>query len=243
MEYAKIMSVIIIQEKNMAPRKKGKPKKKKTVGETSDRKSVDPVATANDKECDTSAQVSNVGQSANEDDSNHVIVDNHNKQKRKDHGSESIMGSQRTSILLGAASEVSPSTISKQSSCNFTTLSFQSSLSNPSSLSKTTSNLNGPTPTRYDSKLIFRDNKSIFIASIKKELLTHVFMNEVFMDIDGRKNNARMYIREAVDTKRIITLNIIKDVFVTMAAVELVKMAKDKRHQIRTKMKEQYFRK
>ena len=68
-------------------------------------------------------------------------------------------------------------------------------------------------------------------------------MNEVFMDIDGRKNNARMYIREAVDTKRIITLNTNKDVFVTMAAVELVKMAKNKRHQIQTKMKEQYFRK
>jgi len=34
-----------------------------------------------------------------------------------------------------------------------------------------------------------------------------------------------------------------KDVFVTMAAVELVKMAKNKGHQIRTKMKEQYFRK
>ena len=68
--------------------------------------------------------------------------------------------------------------------------------------------------------------KNVFIASIKNELLTHIFMNEVFMDIDGRKNNARMYIREAVDAKQIITLNMNTDIFVTMAAVELVKMAK-----------------
>jgi len=41
--------VVIVQEQNMAPRKKIKPQKKKTVGETADPKLIYPVAPANDK--------------------------------------------------------------------------------------------------------------------------------------------------------------------------------------------------